>query len=498
MKDQSRLTLFKQNTQNHSKLYFAMLGLISLAVLVIYYCYLKDYGGLYFTHYYEYYTRQVLLADSLLKLKFPQALGLYLNNYVDKILVLRNVPFLMLFGYSHFIFFYAGVCLNLLLLLLLFQTLLKIMHPEKAFYFTLLILGQYFFIELLAAYYVDLHFFLACSIFFVYLSLFERNPQQYNLRMTFLVLLLFLTKNVAYPLLPVLSLALFIYFLVFKRNPKVYILRLSLILAVGFLFYYLLALGGIYQLLVRDLHAATSTLTTLGRKLNLIEIIIRVFQSFDLHRNIYFFDKFPVPWLNFILYPLVLFVAFRKRDFFWLFLFLAGEVFFIFFFNIKGHHHDYRYFLPFYFVYLYFAYEFIIILIREDFFGKWLNLILVLVFLILAVTGFTRLLNPNRPRLYAGTSSPKLAYNFAEFVPPGAKVYVPDGDEYFHISARSLDLSPKDYTYLAKADPRFRYKIVSDISKADYAAEMESSTQIHPPDWKLIAAGDGYRLFKIR
>jgi len=246
-----------QENHDNARPYFIAISLIALALSIFYYFYLKIIGGIYFIHYYEYYTRSVVITDSLIKLDFSSALKYYLDSWVDKIFIFRSVPFFLVFGCSQFLFFYSNAFLNLFLLLILFRSLLKIMPPEKAFYLTLFILSQYFFIELLACIYIDLSFFLACSIFFIYLSLFDLEPEKYNIRLAFLVFLLFLTKNISYILIPILGILFIMYFLISKKRRWVYVLRFSMILGLGFLIYYIIALGFNYSFFMHDISGGT-------------------------------------------------------------------------------------------------------------------------------------------------------------------------------------------------------------------------------------------------
>jgi len=486
-------SLRTQESHSHVKSYFITLFLIGSAVSLFYYFYLKYCGGFYFVHYYEYYTRAVVITDSLMKLDFLSAVRYGLGSYVDKIMILRSIPFLLLFGPSQFVFFYSNVFFNLFLLLILFHSLLKIMQPEKAFYLTLFILSQYFFTELLASFYVDLSFFLLCSIFFIYLSLFDKNPEKYNIRLMFIVFLLFLIKNVSYPLVPIVSILFIIYFFISKNKRMSYVLRFSIIVTAGFLIYYIVALRGSNQRLIEELRG--SSMVSFNGSENLITTLRNIFRSFGFPKNNFsVINKFPFFWFNLIIYQVVIFIAYKKRDAFWIFLFFVSEFFFFFFYNVKGHYHDYRYFLPFYFIYLYFVYEFLIILFNKIFAKRW-PIAFLLLFLMFFLAGLLRLKDPKVRMDYAGNYNE--ADYFSSYFPLRSKVYMVDIPDYFHLYGSFIDREEKDYSYLAKVDSRFKYKIVESFENADYVIGKGPLKPDHK-ECELITTVDGYYLLKMK
>lgn len=489
-----------QKSHSGVSTYFITLSLIGLALSIFYSFYLKYYGGIYFTHYYEYYTRAVVITDSLKRLDFLSALRYYFQSFVNKILIFRSVPFLLLFGQSQFVFLYSNVLFNLFLLLILFHSLLKIMQPEEAFSFTLFILSQYFFIEQLASYYIDLSLFLACSIFFIYLSLFDKNFRKYNIRLIFIVFLLLLIKNISYALVAVVGISLIIYFLISKNKKWVYVLRLTIILAAGFFVYYMV-LGCSKDLLLKDLHPAMPKnlpLLLIGKKLTLISAasrIIKLFGQLQPFGNHYFVDKFPPFWFNILIYPVVLFVAYKRRDKFWILLFFASEFLLIFFFSIKGIMFDRRYFLPFYFIYLYFAYEFIILTVGKISPKGSINKFLVLISLIIFLTSFVRLTDPETRLVYAGRHY--CEDFFSRYLARRSKLYI-DDDSYFYFYASQLDSDKRDYSYLSGVDPRFKYKIVKDVKNADYVIGKNPLKVDRKEYYELITTAGNYYLLKIK
>lgn len=63
-------------------------------------------------------------------------------------------------------------------------------------------------------------------------------------------------------------------------------------------------------------------------------------------------------------------------------MFLVSEIFFIYFFNFQGHHYDIRYFLPFYFVYLFLLYHFLLVIFKHFFLTRRTLYLLVLILFI--------------------------------------------------------------------------------------------------------------------
>ncbi len=489
-------------TDKPAKPYFILLFLIAAAISIFYYFYLKSYGGLYCAHYYEYYTKAVVITDLLKKLDLPTAYLLYLDSFPDKILIYRPAPFLMAFGSSQFTFFYSSVLFNMLLLVILFHSLLKIMRPESAFVLTFFILSQYFFIELLASFYVDLSFFLLCSIFFIYLSVFDKAPEKYNIRLALMVFLLFLVKNVSYPLMAVSGLLLTIYFLIAKKNRWAYIWRFWVILACGFLIYYLVALAGDLKRLVWDLdHANTNT--DFGAPENLLLAIYKSFTSFRFSDNYIVMNKSPFWWINILIYQIVIYMAYKKREVFWLIMFLVSEMFYVFFYNIQGHQDsEYRHFLAFYFVYIYFIYGFL-----TDIFNKLLprinaNVVIFSLASVLFLTGFVRLADPEKRVAYSGQYNYKYCTtdDFSRHLPLRSKVYLAeDADDYGCFYASFIDY--EDYSYLAAVDRRFGYRFVRDMADADFVLCKDCSNLELKNAIPLATAGTlagKYKLFKIK
>ncbi|MBF0331166.1 MAG: hypothetical protein HQL17_04455 [Candidatus Omnitrophica bacterium] len=268
-------------------------------------------------------------------------------------------------------------------------------------------------------------------------------------------------------------------------------------MATGFLLYYIVVLGCDYSFLVRDLLAAAATPSYFDHQKPLIPLLDGIFKSFHPALSRYFLDKFHVHWLNVLIYFVVLSVVWIKREVFWLFLFLVSEVFFIFFFNVgTGLYKEPRYFLPFYFVYIYFAYELLWMFFHTVSKKYACRLLTVLfgVFISVSVFALTRV---DKQPVYCMLTPPDF---FSEYIPVYAKVFVgkPKAPiavayNYFHCF---IDSVPVDYTRFMHVDRRFKYKVVETEEAADYAVEdIEHGSKRQ--NYALIIRQDKLGLFKI-
>lgn len=435
----------------------------------------RTYSG----HYYEYYLRSVLIDSNLKDSNFGQAMDTFFASYPDKIIPLRNLLFFFFFGPSHMLFSFSSVFLHIALTLFLFYVLTKIYDLKKSFIITLLIISCFFYIELYANFYVDLAYFLACSIFFVIAALFRSGYKGSSYLLLFAVFLLFTIKNASYLFVPLVSAFIFIEGLLNKNKPLPYVLRYLCIMIAGFILFFAIFLNA-------SLYRILADIPTIGdvENCNPNEGRCNSFQEFssNFSPNLFIYSKtgmnlldwhmfmkFENLFLILLLYAVVVFNLIKKRNAFFLWLFFAGELFFFILFNIIGSPYDLRLMLPFYFIYLYLIIDFFYLL-SEKLSKKtqfvWFLSFAIILFLYSISTFFI---------------AEKRAYSeryFSEWLFLDAisferdKIYINSSDAK-EISAyyRSFIDRDENFTEFEKFydfDKRFRYRITDNESEADY------------------------------
>jgi hypothetical protein len=297
---------------------------------------------------------------------------------------------------------------------------------------------------------------------------------------------------------PVLGVLFVIYFLLTKDRGFIYALRFLSILGVGFLFYYTFVLGFDYRIFISDIHGGTGAFVPMEPH-GLAQIINRVIDYIcikGLSQNFYLLKKFPFTWLNLLIYPVVIFVYYKKRNLFWLILFLISDVFFFFLYNIKGHYHEYRYFLLFYLVYFYFIYEFVIIVFNNSLKINYFNKFLIIIIALFFSTGLFRLMDSVEKRKICYFQNSHFP-SFLSNLPLKATVYIYNDEQLKLFYNCFIEYFEGDYSHLAAIDSRFKYKIVDSIEEAGYIV-CKDCLYLDIKEYELIAHTNGYHLYKIK
>jgi hypothetical protein len=363
----------------------------------------------------------------------------------------------------------------------LFYALTGIMRVKKAFMLVLVIVASSFFLELASNFYVDLTYFLLFSIFLVYFSIFHKDPKRHNLLLCALVFLLFLAKNTSYLLLPSFIFFMALWFLVTrqKRDGFNYIYRLLLIVSCGFLAYFIFSLGFSLDRMIEDIWTIGGEALT-GMQgsnnpssiISFAGIVLEYLAGLRFVANSSMFNKFgkDMVLMAVALYLIVSYNIYQKKNSFFVAIFIFSESFFFFLFNILGNHHELRYFLPFYLVYIYLFYDFFdTFILKGTTRGIHFFLGLLIVYAIYNGYNFF-ILKETRFSRYADA-----VYSFDE-VPFGEEgysyVFIPredDRDDYnFYYFHCFVDESYQDYLFLQDTDPKFRFIIVKDEGMSDY------------------------------
>jgi len=137
-----------------------------------------------------------------------------------------------------------------------------------------------------------------------------------------------------------------------------------------------------------------------------------------------------------------------------------------------------RFFLPFYFLYLYFIFEFLVNIFRLLFNSNNFK-ILFLFILILFLFNIPKLFTSDG--LYSGFSSSKgrmteyINLFVSKETPLGSKVYISQNKgELYYFGEKGIDLD-HDFFYLSEIDSIFKFKLVKDIALADYLLYNEKN-----------------------
>ncbi len=456
---------------------YVFLLIIGMGLATSAYFYLQS-NRTYHGHYYEYYFRSVVIDDLLKKEDFKEALHNFYISYPDKIILLRDLPFFLLFGPSHLLFSFSSVFLNFGLTLLLFFSLKKLISPRKAFIFILFIIACQFYIELLAHFYVDLTYFLVCSLFFVYAALFRNDDKHYNLSLAIVVMLMFATKNTTYALLPILSFFILFEGIVRKKLPIMFGIKYISIVLIGFLLFFVLFLNA-------NLYRVLGDMPTIGQVTGCSpnEGVCNSFSAFLNNFNVKVFsyssgrrltdtrllDKFENYLLSASLYGIVIYNLLKKKNAFFIWMFFAGELFFLLIFNFAGTPFDLRLLLPFYFIYLYLIFEFFYEL-AQDLGSKNRDILFYSVILLILCSSLT-FFYAYEKRSYSEKYDPKWLF-LDNFPFDHNKVYasvldVKELSSYY----RSFIDSDKNFSKLSdfySFDTRFTYRVTDNLAEADY------------------------------
>ncbi|PIN78980.1 hypothetical protein COY26_02235 [Candidatus Woesearchaeota archaeon CG_4_10_14_0_2_um_filter_33_10] len=426
-------------------------------------------------HYYEYYTSSVILTEKIRNLEFKDFYQLFLLTYADKLIILGRIPFFLLFTSTTLTFNFSNYFINMFLLIILFRTLLKIEKPFKAFTLILLVLGSKFFLETLLSFYIDLTYMLVFSIFLIYLYEFDKNHKKNNISLTLLVSLLFFTKNISYLIIPILLIFLTFYYYFYKKEKWSYLKKIWIIFLIGFLIYFTISTGLRGNRLMSDIDQGAGgnfEVRDFGFTMKSISNYFLKNIREGTFKNYLFLHKFNSIWISLALYLILIYNIISKKNKFWVLMFIFSDIFFFFFYNIKGHHFEFRYVTMFYLIYFYLFYDFIYVICKR-LFRKYGNHILLFIISLLFLFNFLQIAknmqNPNdyTPTYFSFTS--ELIIN----VEQGSKVYIDTEhlDDPLHYNYRCdalIRYNDLNLTRLTNINPRFAYTITDDIKTADY------------------------------
>ena len=336
------------------------------------------------------------------------------------------------------------------LLIILFRTLLKIEKPFRAFTLILLILGSKFFLEMLLSFYIDLTYMLIFSIFLIYLYEFDKDHKKNNISLTFLVSLLFFTKNISYLIIPILLIFLTIYYYFYKKEKWSYLKKIWMTFLIGFLIYFTISSGLRGNLLRSDLDQGAGGNFEVRDFGFTVKSILNYFLKNireGTFKNCLFLHKFKSIWISSALYLILIYNIISKKNKFWVLMFIFSDIFLFFFYNIKGHHFEFRYVT----------------------YGNHILLFIIsLLFLFNFLQIAKNMQNPNDYTPMYFSLTPELVIK----VEQGSKVYIDkedlDDPLYHNYVSGFTRYNDLNLTRLTNINPRFAYTITDDIKTADY------------------------------
>ncbi|MBN2368835.1 hypothetical protein JXC34_07465 [Candidatus Woesearchaeota archaeon] len=476
------MTGIKKNEKERS-MYLVYLLIIGALLSLFCFLYLRNYAAasqveqgyeefpFYGQHYYEYYMRSVILWDSLNHLNFSEFFHYYATSYSNKIILLRPLPFFLIFGPSQFVFVYSNLFFNFFLLIMVYISMTGIFRPKKAFLFSLFLLSNFTDLALFLSPYVDLTMMLACSLFFIFMYRFHLNYRKNMAGLAISIFLIFLTKNLAYAFVSFFSFFFVVYMVAARRKEwLVYCLRYTAAAAVGFILYLMLAMtpdlfgkGG-------ELFVFSQVLETFSSHLSFTDI-----GSFFIPRLIWFFYE---PWLSLLAFASLAYLVLRKKERYWTYMFLVSHLFLLLLLVwLFSYGFQLRFITPLYFSYMIIifqgAYSFITGIIRSrrpDLLVSLLILILFLsnLFILSRADGFDRITFSDAQEM-TRYANEKIFYG----LPAHSEIHVAGSRESCIFYDWSSDLHGySNFFSLEIIDPRFGYSIVindgDDFGSADY------------------------------
>ncbi|NTV22806.1 MAG: hypothetical protein HGA85_00330 [Nanoarchaeota archaeon] len=429
----------------------------------------------------------VILYNDLKNMEFIQFYDHLLDSFINKLAFTRPLVLYLLFGPSESMFFYSGILLNVALLFFFYKSLKKIFTAEKAAIITIITCTQYFFLILLVSSYIDLTYFFLFSIYFVYLYDFLKNGRMPLWEFTLIVFLIYYARNMSHVLFPVVIATISVFLAANKQVKKAFPLIGSSI--IGICLYFIIFFRADLSLFFSDI-AAISADKFIDHSIPNVFVFIGLVYSYlttnGIYVNLFMFMKTPSLLINLGIYLAVLYSAAKNRNKYWLWIFVAGELFFFIFFNLFYPYYEERYFLPFYLVYIVIAYDPIEAIVKRVSKISPAHICAIGVFIILTTSMAKAILQQPDEVNYSDKilNAKRLgSIKDMEGVEEGSRVYLSSSNRlYLFFWVNQIDIGGKKYGHLSVYDPRFKYTIVGSEQEADYIlcdAECQSYKETH-------------------
>ncbi|MCX6710038.1 MAG: hypothetical protein NTV63_03755 [Candidatus Woesearchaeota archaeon] len=502
-----------KNALGNNKLtYYIIIALIGIILAPFFLRIISENPKFNGPHYYEYYTSSILMAEAIKSLDFKSLIYLYAGSYCDKMIFLLRIPVMLIFGYSPTLFVFTNYIVNIILLLFLYNAMLKfertkeenilnIEEPEKtALFFILFIMASYFFLELQLSFYIDLTYFLLCALFLIYLCLFNNDCTKNNITLAIIIFLMMMAKNTSYILFPIFFAMSAIHFLITKKEKKwQYLKRLAIIFTAGTALYLLIATGFSPGLINMELSrgytmsGSPDLIYYEGMMPKIIHFAYAIIKR-GIEINDYAFKKFSSAWLSVLVYIAATYYAIKGKNRFILYLFICSEIFLLFFFNIKGHRYELRLLTPMYFIYFYMFY-FLGTDILRKIFKKNLWTAAAVLIILLGVINMSFLIKNSFSGEFK-TYYLRYAVGAVELVPENIKfnsvVYIPyDANliqDYFadlidYVMEEKIAKDSAVYQRMAslcKFEKRFCYKVIGRSEYKENKDKIDYAMEYHP------------------
>jgi len=467
---------------------YLILLILILSLVALVYFFLIDDVRLHNMSQYDYYGRTVMLTKTLKEGNMNLFLPIFRDYIGNEIIFFRSFPLMLFFGNSYFVYSFSNIIFNLGLMLFLYIVLNKIMLPQRAFFITLVLLFSHFFLELLFSPYADLNFFILSSIFFVYLSHLHKKPKEKHFTLIFIVFLMFLSRNISYLLIPLISFFYIMFTFISNFKKRKYLLKYIFLICLGFLIFFGLIFSFNPNYLAKDLSIQTDQILKTGLFSKLVKVVstsVSAIKNNGILINNFIFAKFYFPesfnsTMIFLgcIYLSQFYFLFKKKRRFWFILFIATELISLIYYNIINLGLDIRLHLPFYFIYLFPIIDMIYDLISKH---KKHVLFLFIFLILLLSTNIVRLSKnlPYNPVFSQIESHYTEVINdkFFSILPIGSNVYIKelyrkenDFEKNIKYGGRIYFFDKKffDIIDISKVHPRFRVNLIENISNADY------------------------------
>jgi hypothetical protein len=482
----------KKARPDERKRFFIYLLIICSSLSVFMSIYIAHNDKFISVHEFEYYTRTVFLARSSGLEEFSYH---YFQSLPNKVIYFRSIIPMMIFGYTREVFRISSAVFNIFLILWLYYWCSKATSPEESFFYSLLLMFSYPFLELLGNPYVDLTLLIFVAVYLMQLYLFHRQDLSLYLTLNILLtgFMMFMSKNTSYVLLPILLASNTLYLFISRDRKGMHkALWLAAVHIIAFFIYW--GIMGMFSenLLVREVSVTTYNYLhqNIHSAFGQISSMLMLFLQSGIKHDIEFINMLDNRILNYSLLLAAAYLAFRKKDRYWLYMLGTAIVFQFFFMNImKEPSLERRFFLPFFplsVMLLFFAIW--DVMQSVDVMKKNRLAIFSSLAVLLLVISSISLANMAQPGYSMNYYQSTLSLNKEVFgvLPECSKVFVDSGPfgntRYYEGFSMILDLDHHGLgqevcsTEFNAYDPRFRYIISNNVSAADYVMCRECAS----------------------
>jgi hypothetical protein len=407
----------------------------------------------------EYYLYSLLIlhADSI------ESVVLNMCILSHKLIFLRSVPFMFLFGDSFLAFRLSSILLNLVLLMYLYHRLAQARGYYEGLLTLLVLFNSIIFVDMIISGYVDMSYILLTGIFLIEIAqVLETKDVPRHLFL--LVALMLFAKTFSIPMFLVLFPSVGLVLLIKKRDAFVqFMIHAFIGIMIYFLFLNALSTGIHDSDLSSMLYPPESTLPGLG------DMLIHVL------------SKSPFLFVNIALYLVVLYNMACRKDRAWTLIFLISELILFVVLNLTGRSFDYRLVFPFYIPYIVILVGFV-----SQKTDRWFRHIVLLCLMLLAVQSSIMMISGQRFSIMDLSYREYMiqAPDFLQAVPTDSKVHafssegdgIEASDCFETMHGLSTGISTKFINYPNRMENPFIPKhVFTGLDEAEYVFCLDCS-----------------------